>query len=769
MSNEFDKPKAVKTKANSNRNQPALINQIRDNALSILTNQLDQLFSACDDLFFDLSSRAISNSEQNLYFESMRELRVKKTGVLDSFRHKVEQLFLDSAHKSDVAESAAEPQKSESLSLVQEDEIEQRVAIDGMIGKARGRNQEALYHLAVRLDYLTSGNTITEKNNPIDPRQLCQGFASACDLLNISIKAKIIIYKQFDRLAISGLPKLYANANDLLVNAGIIPNISHSANKKDNDTMPATQSDQALTSTTKVLSNQVFSGESNFDFSALSQLLQTMQHLGPSLIPNYQPYSANPGPMMSNEELLATLSLLQTQLQAEQLGSVPAVDDSNVRDIVDSILKESDPEIPQAVKKTEEDTINLVAMFFDFILDDRNLPVVFQALLGRLQIPILKTALRDQSFFSNSQHPARALVNELASASIGWGSDEVRDTDTAIHEDKTYQFIAKLIQDIAESSADNDQIYEEKFEELQGFMSRNNHRNSLIEKRTHQAAEGQAKNKLARAAAKETLFALMERSQLPEAISEFLIEPWQQYMTITHLKHGEQSAEWLDAVQLAQDIIWVCLPQRDEKSEVRYAKIFVELFNRIASGLKQVIHTDEEISTLTDEVKRTVEDIQRQYHGSSSVSEDLKPLSIDQAKALGHEPGSGSKSWKEMTALERQKARYQSLTYEFIKKVESLPLNTWLTYLNNTEGQTIRCKLAGKIEASDSFIFVDRFGFNVLEKTRKEFAYDLQQERVTLLDSGLLFDRAMSSIANNLRQLTSRSSDSNDNTAPEAS
>ncbi|MCC6373256.1 MAG: DUF1631 family protein, partial [Moraxellaceae bacterium] len=44
--------------------------------------------------------------------------------------------------------------------------------------------------------------------------------------------------------------------------------------------------------------------------------------------------------------------------------------------------------------------INLVSMLFDFILDDDYLPMAMKALLGRLQIPLLKVAIIDKTFFN---------------------------------------------------------------------------------------------------------------------------------------------------------------------------------------------------------------------------------------------------------------------------------------------------------------------------------------------------------------------------------
>ncbi|MBR9805313.1 DUF1631 domain-containing protein, partial [bacterium] len=53
-----------------------VINELKAVCQRSLLTLLDDMFASCDDLYFDLASRAESNTEQNVYFESMREVRV---------------------------------------------------------------------------------------------------------------------------------------------------------------------------------------------------------------------------------------------------------------------------------------------------------------------------------------------------------------------------------------------------------------------------------------------------------------------------------------------------------------------------------------------------------------------------------------------------------------------------------------------------------------------------------------------------------------------
>ena len=70
-----------------------------------------------------------------------------------------------------------------------------------------------------------------------------------------------------------------------------------------------------------------------------------------------------------------------------------------------------------------------------------------------------------------------------------------------------------------------------------------------------------------------------------------------------------------------------------------------------------------------------------------------------------------------MTALEKQKVQFQALTYEYIERAEAIQIGSWLEFKDKNSGTLIRCKLASKLEESDTYIFVNRLGFKVIEST----------------------------------------------------
>lgn len=67
------------------------------------------------------------------------------------------------------------------------------------------------------------------------------------------------------------------------------------------------------------------------------------------------------------------------------------------------------------------------------------------------------------------------------------------------------------------------------------------------------------------------------------------------------------------------------------------------------------------------------------------------------------------------------------------------------------EGGKLRCKLAAFIKTTGKYIFVNRSGAKVAEYQREDLAKALENSEIGMLDDGLIFDRALESIIDNLR------------------
>lgn len=75
--------------------------------------------------------------------------------------------------------------------------------------------------------------------------------------------------------------------------------------------------------------------------------------------------------------------------------------------------------LPQgALSRADDTTLDLLARVFGSVLQDDGVAPETRELIGHLQLPVLRTALRDRSFFYQEAHPARRLLDLLSQA--GW-------------------------------------------------------------------------------------------------------------------------------------------------------------------------------------------------------------------------------------------------------------------------------------------------------------------------------------------------------------
>ena len=92
----------------------------------------------------------------------------------------------------------------------------------------------------------------------------------------------------------------------------------------------------------------------------------------------------------------------------------------------------------------------------------------------------------------------------------------------------------------------------------------------------------------------------------------------------------------------------------------------------------------------------------------------------------------------------------------YIAKAKMLGVGQWVEFINADENggedKKVRCRLAAILRNSGKRIFASRTGVKACEYSVKEIADRLANETVLLLEDAQLFDKALSSIIDDLRQ-----------------
>jgi hypothetical protein len=706
---------------------PVILLQVRDKAAQQLRHGLQELFDNADDTLFEMADRARDDVEQNLFFEAMRDLRLKRKNIERGFLEQFFEAFVSLTQYDSTQSALPQSLAFDALVALPDDDVERSVAVEAMVSKVLSRDGFALGQLTARFSALL-GRELLDQHNPMGPAMLCEYFLQAGRNLGVEIKVKLIILKLFERYVLRDANQLYAEANQLLLATGVLPDLKPAPARRVKeraaagvDTEPAHANTRAGGLPTDDSVQEVF--------AALQELLL---HVRGSVAPTLEA-SAQTQPI-TTRDLMRLLSHLQQYVPAPE-----AQDDFDLRNQLEELLTRVSVKSGKSrvVGVADEDVINLIAMLFECILDDRNLPDSLKALIGRLQIPMLKVAVLDKSFFSRSSHPARRLLNEIATAAMGWGECDDHERGSL------YLRIEQVVQRLLNDFVDDPAVFSELLADFLAFTSDERRRSELLEQRTRDAEEGRARTELARQRVEQVLNQALLGQVLPQRVVAFVQEAWSQVLLLTCLKHGDQAAEWHADVQTMEQLIWSVQRHDEPDASQRLLALVPGLLKSLRDGLSRSAFDPFATSEFFSELEALHVQLFERPGPKLAQSVDTPVMVEVRQEVVLRTADEGPVDTASVRLPEDDAGLLQ---------VDQLRLGGWVEFQEDEEN-TLRCKLAAIIEATGKYIFVNRTGMKVLERSRTDLALEFRRGAVRALDDTLLFDRALESVIGNLRRL----------------
>ncbi|RMH38397.1 MAG: DUF1631 domain-containing protein [Gammaproteobacteria bacterium] len=782
------------------RSLPKLLIQVRDKAVAYLMDSLARMLSGADDHLFDLAERAGNDKDQTQYFDSMRALRIKRKAVESAFRRRLEEKFDELTTHSDTEatqDNNLERIRVDQLQLVQEEQLEEDLAVENMVKKVRADCKEQLEALTRRMDAVVTHIPVTQENNPVDPVAIANAFRQAASCLELEIRAKLVVYKLFERMVMVTLGDLYAELNEYLAQHGILPDLAMAAPQRRQSHRSSKGSSDRARHVTNDAGGE--GHESSEILEALHELL-TVARRSAGMSSENSPV----GNSQTSQNVAIDADTLVSALGSVQAQAPVITSPQALRQQIGQVLPTVSGGQPVALGQVNEDVIDVIAMLFEFILGDKNLPDEMKAIIGRLQIPMLKVAIIDKTFFSKSNHPARKLLNEMAQAGLGW--DPARAGQNGGLKPKMEAIVNRILEEFDDDTS----IFEELLEEFRAFMDELERRAKRIEERTKQAEEGRAKAELAKREVMRTLHECIAGRELPEAVRRLLFNGWKNVLFLAYLKEGPDSAHWSQAVAVVQDLLMSLTPPQSLEGRKTLTARLPHLIQKIRSGLEaasfgqleseELLHQLEKLhlrvlkgedlapvksqtSAPKSEGGERLADQEADHRNvetdrEAGLGQDLKRMeSVEEIldHDLEHAPETVATTLSESTSeddlpsgdavveeielsdIEGMTGEVASLPEDdkYLMEVDLLRSGTWFEMTR--DGNKTRCKLAAIIPTVDRYVFVSRTGTKVADYTRAGLAIAMRRGEMRPLEDGALFDRALESVIANLRALKSKS------------
>lgn len=131
-----------------------------------------------------------------------------------------------------------------------------------------------------------------------------------------------------------------------------------------------------------------------------------------------------------------------------------------------NLIRAHRDELRQAAKSAPDHlVIDLIGFMFDQILADPKVPPQMARQIARLQLPVLRAALGDASFFSSRRHPVRRFINRIASLGAAYED---------FGEEGARAFLSKvkaLVHEVVDGDFEQIDVYEQKLAALEAFTA----------------------------------------------------------------------------------------------------------------------------------------------------------------------------------------------------------------------------------------------------------------------------------------------------------
>ena len=785
---------------------PAAVHGVHEKFKQLLQDKLKHFFQRADDALFDLADKADSNYEQNLFFDSMREIRVQRHALERGFFQRMDDSFIQLVHRSEDRIERDTLVDFDNLSVVRNEELEQMVALDQSVNQTMDLFGTEIQQIGLRLDSLVP-TKVHDKNNPVGPYCICEGFIDTSRDLEIDIKAKLVLFKLFDKHVMHEMSDVYPVINQLLIDQRVLPSIDEQKPQGAQHPQSGRRAADTVHMTGSAASVQQQTEQSQLSptvLQALEQLLGQTSGGGQSYADsmNQQPVQT------ADNKLLSLLSLAQQRAQEDQL------DPNNLKRLLDRVQEKADAS--GKVDKVDTEVVNLVTMLFEFVLNDRTLAPEMKALLGRLQIPMVKVGVVDKSFFTKGGHPARRLLNEMASSALGWQKPK-GDLD----KDPLYKKVSSIVDDITVNFDTDVSIFADSLSEFTSFRDKEERRRQVLEQRTLDAEDGKAKAAVARKKVAKLLESKTVGKHLPPASLAIIHGPWSNYLLVTGLKQGFDSDELKDGIRSLNELIWSSRPVAPEH-RTKLIKLIPNLLKRLRAGMDSISFNPYEMSDLfksLEEVhlarmrnnplssdpgakadaKATVVNDGLDAELDSVSTENGKPdpasldsvdkeldiaapearapapsLNVIDLSSLGTEEDENADEAAAEPAIaasetEIKPAEAIQPTVDAVKppieepapaeladndpamlEVDRFVQGAWFEMYK--DGDMQRCRLAAFIKPTGMYIFVNRSGMKVAEHSKQSLAQMLKGGDVRTLDNSMLFDRALETVVSGLRK-----------------
>lgn len=199
--------------------------------------------------------------------------------------------------------------------------------------------------------------------------------------------------------------------------------------------------------------------------------------------------------------------------------------------------------------------IDIVAALFDQVLSDPKVPPQMAREIARLQLPVLRVALKDMGFFSTRKHPVRRFVNRIATLAASFDDFEAGAGQECLTR------VNALVQQIVEGDFDQMELYEQKLSELEAFIRDQTALAAAEHAEVSALLGGKEADLRVQQRYMRALQAQLASLGLEEFLQDFLAQVWSQVQVLVSSREGADSERAQRMKRTGRDLVQSVQPK----------------------------------------------------------------------------------------------------------------------------------------------------------------------------------------------------------------
>lgn len=650
------------------------------------------------------------------------------------------------------------------LSLIDVDEVHRILLLDRVAQQFNQRYEAALAPLTLKLGALFGVESATLSGNPFRPEVLLRAFQQAWEQGEFEPQATDYLIEALEPGHTINLGPLYAELDATLAQAGIRADVVHRIRKSVSSSYAPLSGQAPLADAAGSGAVPLASGMAPLQGhggnptshaaegpagdgsrSAWGALVPTGQHiagqvraflhrLGLGAPASQQAQRSIEPPPAADPALMDYLGQLgqaqvgdadaESQFQWLRAAQDPEQGHYNVL----RQIRERD-EIRQA-PELDRSTVDALAEVFDYVFADEAIPMQMKIVIGRLQIPVLRAAMLDRDFFLRSEHPARKLVDTLASASVAW-------TPEKGEQDPLYARIEHTVQRVLTEFESDLALFSALLAEFTTFLFETEQQ---VDRHIEPVANQQRDEEALQAAlahADEVIHAritLLDHGRpLAPFLKPFLTTQWRQVIATAWLAEDSEPGRWNASLQTMDQLIWSTQPKTQADERKALVAVLPELVRQLNVELDRIEWHGDPRATFT-----------RRLIGTHMLAIRMKAAPAEDTQGAALEESAGQAA---MEALDLRRAAQLSVhdlaaQDSYDANAQLLSRGVWFE-VTLEAGTPYRCRLSWVSPMRTRFLFTNREGFDAFVRSEREVATMLRNGQLRMLEQTPIVERAL--------------------------